>query len=1109
MSEHTTFVARERELTRLAEFLKLALGGTGQVCFVVGEAGSGKTALVSEFAQRAQEKYKDLIVVVGQCDAQTGVGDPYLPFREILNQLSGDVEGDVSRGVITDENASRLKKFLQLSGQAIVETGPDLISLFLPVAGFLARVGSFVAEKAGWVEKLEGQAAKAKEGIPSVNLDLKQDHIFEQYTNVIKGLAMQHPLLMVLDDLHWADAASMDLLFRLGRRIGDSRILIIGTYRPGEVAIGRSGERHPLEKVIAEFKRYYGDILVNLDQTDESEREKFIDAFIGTEPNRLSDTFRQALFKHTGGHPLFTIELLRTMQERGDIIHDEKGRWVEGPVLNWEKLPASVEGVIEERIARVEDQLREALTVASVEGENFTAEIVARVQDEEVRELIRHLSGELEKRHRLVSALGVKRLGELRLSEYRFRHNLFQKYLYNTLDNVERAHLHEDVGNVLEELYGPRANEIAVQLARHFSCAGMDAKAQTYLHQAGIQAASVYANLEAIDYLNHAQALAEESDTEGNLALIFAREKVYDVLGDRRAQKEDIDALQGIVETMDDSPDAAKWKAEVVLRQASFSLATGDYPVTSKASQEAIRFAQISQDASIEAEGYRLWGLGLSHMGEYEQALDRLEKALRIKKAIGDRKGESSILNALGSVYHSMGSIEESKIHREDSLLISREIGDRMGEGKALNNLGLIASLEGDIPGTSAYYQQALDILRQIGYRLGEGVILQNLGVLFAKQGDFPQANNFFNQALTVSREIDDRYSEGRVLGNLGNAASEQGDYDTAKSYFEQSIEIYQEIGNRSGESLFLVNLGNLHSDLGDYAQAGDYYEQALHIAREIGTPDIESSVLYHMGTIHNALGEYTPAIERIERALEIIVDLGDKDAEGNARSNLGEIAYHLGDYGAAQAQFEQSLEIGRQIGDRIGESHRLAYLGLLFDYEGEEEQAIEYCREALQIAQEIGDRNTQALGWTSLGHILSSQAKLEEADAAYNQALDLREELNQNHLSIEPLAGKANVLLKQGNVKDAKMHLDEVLAHLELGPPNGTISPGQIYLTCILVLQADDDPRAQSILESAHQVLKEQAAGIKDDSLQQSFLNNVPAHREILKSFAHTIEDV
>jgi adenylate cyclase len=1108
MSEHSTFVARERELKRLAEFLNLALGGDGQVCFVVGEAGSGKTALVSEFAQRAQEKYKDLIVVVGQCDAQTGVGDPYLPFREILNQLTGDVEEDVSRGVITEENANRLKQFLRLSGQAIMETGPDLISLFLPLGGFLARVGSFVAEKAGWVEKLEGQAAKAKEGIPSGNLDLKQDHIFEQYTNVIKGLAEQHPLLMVLDDLHWADAASTDLLFRLGRRIGESRIIIIGTYRPGEVALGRSGERHPLEKVIAEFKRYYGDILVNLDQTEESERQEFIEAFISTEPNRLSDSFHQALFNHTGGHPLFTIELLRTMQERGDIIHDERGRWVEGPVLNWEKLPASVEGVIEERIARVEDELREALTVASVEGENFTAEIVARVQDEEVRELIRHLSGELEKRHRLVSALGVKRLGELRLSVYRFRHNLFQKYLYNTLDNVERAHLHEDVGTVLEELYGPQADEIAVQLARHFICAGMDTKARTYLHQAGKRAASVYANLEAIDYFNRAQDLTAETDAEGNLALILAREKVYAILGDRTAQREDLDDLQGLIERLDDSPDAAKWKGVVALRQASFSLATSDYPETCNASQEAIRFAKIAQDAKSEAESYRLWAMALSEQGEYEEALDGLKIALQIMRAIGDRKGESIILNSLGIVYSRIGSIEESKGHYEDSLLISREIGDRMGECKVLNNLGLIAKMEGDIPGTSAYYEQALDILRQIGYRLGEGVLLQNLGVLFATQGDFPQANSFFNQALVVSREIDDRYSEGRVLGNLGTMASEQGDYDTAKTYFEQSLAIYREIGNRSGESIFMLNLGNLHADLGDYALARGYYEQALHIAREIGNPDTESSVLNNIGKIHDALGEYTQANDCLERTLEIKCDLGDRDGEANTRSNLGVTAYHLGDYRTAKDHFERSLEIGRQIGDRVGECHRLAFLGLLFNYEGKKEKAIESCEEALQIAQEIGDRNTQALGWTSLGHILSSQGKLEEADAAYNQALDLRQELNQQHLTVEPSAGKANVLLNQGNVEDAKITLDKVLTHLEIGPPNGTIAPGQIYLTCFQVLQANQDPRAQTFLETAHQLLQERAASIKDDLLKQSFLENVPAHREILESFAHTVED-
>jgi predicted ATPase len=160
---------------------------------------------------------------------------------------------------------------------------------------------------------------------------------------------------------------------------------------------------------------------------------------------------------------------------------------------------------------RLEPDLRETLAVASVEGEEFTAEVVARVRAVDERELVRQLSGELAKQHRLVGAQGVRHLGPdgRRLSLYRFRHNLFQKYLFHSLDEVERCYLHEEVGHALEQLYGQQTEEVAVQLARHFQAAGIPEKAVDYLHQAGERAVRLSANEEAIAHFTKALALLE------------------------------------------------------------------------------------------------------------------------------------------------------------------------------------------------------------------------------------------------------------------------------------------------------------------------------------------------------------------------------------------------------------------------------------------------------------------------------------------------------------------------------------------------------------------------------------------------------------------------
>jgi predicted ATPase len=165
------------------------------------------------------------------------------------------------------------------------------------------------------------------------------------------------------------------------------------------------------------------------------------------------------------------------MQERCDLVQDQTGRCIEGNALRWDELPARVERVIEERIDRLETELREILTMASVEGEVFTAEVVARVQAIDVRKLCQQLSQELDRQHHLVGPYGVHHVGRQRFSLYRFQHHLFQKYLYNNLAEAERLYLHEDMGNILEELYGDHVEKIAIQLARHFEEAGQMEKA--------------------------------------------------------------------------------------------------------------------------------------------------------------------------------------------------------------------------------------------------------------------------------------------------------------------------------------------------------------------------------------------------------------------------------------------------------------------------------------------------------------------------------------------------------------------------------------------------------------------------------------------------------
>ena len=428
---NSVFVGREIELSKLKILLEAANQGAPQIVFVAGEAGAGKSTLVAEFIQREAQLDPTLIAALGECNAQTGIADPYLPFRQILTSLTAEEEVEKTSKKLDEKKLSHWKEFVQISTRTLIMLGPDLVGIFVPGGQIIGKIGMAIGLSSNLSTKLsEKIGKKSSKETPKVDPALDQEKIFEQYTAVIKVLAKDRTLILVLDDLQWADGGSVNLLFHLVRQLKDSRILMIGTFRPDDLALGRDGSRHPFEPILNELKRYHGDIVLDLTQTEASIRRAFVDALVDAEPNHLEPSFRAELFAHTGGQPLFTVELLRTLQECGKLIKDDQGSWIIGDHLDWETLPARIEGVIGERIARLPADLHETLAIASVIGEEFTAQVIAHLQKVDERELIRNLSRELEKHYLLVSEQGEIRVGKLYLSRYRFTHLLIQQYLY-------------------------------------------------------------------------------------------------------------------------------------------------------------------------------------------------------------------------------------------------------------------------------------------------------------------------------------------------------------------------------------------------------------------------------------------------------------------------------------------------------------------------------------------------------------------------------------------------------------------------------------------------------------------------------------------------------
>ncbi|HEX6304548.1 MAG TPA: BTAD domain-containing putative transcriptional regulator [Anaerolineales bacterium] len=453
------FFDREAELALLYRYLGAMINSQGQVVFISGEAGSGKSTLMSAFSRQAMQAYENLLSAWGSGNAYAGPGDPYLPFREAIRTLLGDTETDLVRGRLTQEHVLRVQTALPEVVQTMFEKGPDLLNAFL-LPGTLERiserVGGFDDILPSHMGKmLERQIQTGRKGDAAAPLTEEmlqlalanpspagpqRGALLDQITSVLRSLARRHPLVLMLDDLQWIDAPTANLLFHLGKRLPGSRILIVCAYRPEDLILETGAPRHPLNFVVNELQSIYGDIQVDLNLAD---GEKLVEAFLDSEANLLDQDFRQAFFQHSGGNPLFALELLRGFKERGEIKPDKQGRWVAGSELNWQALPAKIEAVIAERLSHLPPEWRDLLACASVQGQTFIAEAAALTAGLEVEEVLEHLSGALSKQHRLVAALHRQSSGETSSSVYRFQNKLYQIYLYNSLDAVERARLEE------------------------------------------------------------------------------------------------------------------------------------------------------------------------------------------------------------------------------------------------------------------------------------------------------------------------------------------------------------------------------------------------------------------------------------------------------------------------------------------------------------------------------------------------------------------------------------------------------------------------------------------------------------------------------------------
>ncbi|MFQ5595764.1 MAG: hypothetical protein ACE5HA_16585, partial [Anaerolineae bacterium] len=565
-----------------------------------------------------------------------------------------------------------------------------------------------------------------------------------------------------------------------------------------------------------------------------------------------------------------------------------------GPTLDWGTLPARVEGVIEERLGRLEAELREVLTVASVEGENFTAEVVARVQAVDERGLVRRLSGELDRQHRLVSARGIRRLDSQRLSLYRFLHSLFHRYVYNSLDEAERAYLHEDVGTALEALYGDQTEEVAVQLARHFQEAAVTDKAIRYLLQAGRRAVRLSAHEEAIGHLTRgleslvtlpdtaeraqqelefqitlgpaliasrgyaapevertyarARELCRQvGETPGIIPVLQGLLAFYRVRADFQTARELAEQLLNLAQT----PEYSAFLVDAHQEMGVTLFQVGELGPSRAHLEQAIALYDPQQPRSAAlVPGHVPAVLCLSHLawalwllGYPDQALETCQEALKLAEELSHPFSIVFALNFAAVLHHLRQETQMAREQSEAVVALSTEQGFPFWIAGATVLQGWALALEGEIEQGIAQMRQGLAAWQATGAEIGVPHYLALLAEAYGQAGQAEEGLTVLAEALASVDNTGQQCWEAELYRLKGELLQQNGADADAEACFRQAIEVARRQEAKSWELRATVSLCRLLQQQGRREEARETLAEIYSWFTEgFDTPDLKEA---------------------------------------------------------------------------------------------------------------------------------------------------------------------------------------------------------------------------------------------------------------------------
>jgi class 3 adenylate cyclase/tetratricopeptide (TPR) repeat protein len=771
----TPFVGRDRELRLLFECFEQAKAGHGQVAFIVGEPGIGKSRLLLEFRQRLGE---EATWSEGRAMA-FGHSMAFHPLIDLLRQNFRIEEGDVEATIVTKVE------------RGVLRLGEDLRPT-LPYLRYLLSVDPGAAT------------------VLTMDPQQRRGEVFDALRHLTLRAAEVRPQVVVYEDVHWMDQTTEAYLVFTADSIPTSRVLRILTYRTGYM--------HPFGE-----RSYHTRIVLNTLSTEHS--IAMAQAMLATE--RLPEELQTLIARKAEGNPFFVEEVVKSLLEVGALRQAGEG-YVLAKRLDEIVVPDTIQDVIMARIDRLKEAPKRTLQLASVIGREFTRRLLDQLAEIRARteEVLREL-----KAIELIYEKSV--FPEL---AYMFKHALTHEVAYNSLLVQRRKELHRLIGLAIEELYADRLAEQYEVLAYHFAKGEEWRKAIEYLLKAAEKAAKAFATREALGLydqaLEAASHLGQVVDANILMAIHRAKADLYFVLSDFEHSRTEAERLLTLARQVPDR--VQEGAALAAMGYASFWAHDFERALTD--TRQAIKIAQEADAKAVLAAGHFTICWVQSATGHLDQAAEELDRALSMSRSVGDIHHQSLLLGRAGQLKNWKGEYAGGARLQSEGLRIALQHNLPVPR---LNNhfwYGITLIGKGDYDEALATLGEGLALSEKLGDEVQRLRLLNSLGWLYSELGDLDHALDFNRRGAEEARKRGNPETIANAELNLGDVFLTKGDLSLAQELLDRVHRLVKNPAtsdwNKWRYSMHLfASLGELWLARGDPAKARDVTEQCLALA--------------------------------------------------------------------------------------------------------------------------------------------------------------------------------------------------------------------------------------------------------------------------------------